>query len=133
MTYLTFTNTQHQKAILLQCNLKTMELVPLVKNNLVHYQMWKDVHALTLSLGQIICGQPPQKLSNDDSEITTEYVFPVPLKQYDSGSLTLENLDHLFDELQDKGCSRIVLAIVSDDGAVVYYTIYRGLHKPKKN
>ncbi|AMD20889.1 HDR147Wp [Eremothecium sinecaudum] len=108
-------------------------LVRLVRDNLVYYHLWTNVKALPIRAGHVLGGLPPSQLSNDDSEITTEYVYPVQLKQYKSGNLTLQLLDEIFVDLQDVSCKRIILGIVNDDGTVVYYTVYKGLHKPKKN
>ncbi|CEP62791.1 Sen15p LALA0_S06e03928g [Lachancea lanzarotensis] len=107
----------------------------LVTSNLTHQQLWDAVkaHKLSNSVNSdiwVVNGCPPHKLSNDDVELTNEWILPVELQQYDRGSLTLELADQIFAELR---CRRIILGIVNDDGTVVYYFMYKGLHKPKKN
>lgn len=104
-----------------------------VRDNLVYYHSWQDVVSIPLLEGFILSGRPAAKLSNDDAEIQTEYIYPIELKQYNKGSLTLRMLDELFETLKDFASKRILLGIVSDDGTIVYYTVYKGLQKPKKN
>ncbi|SCU83115.1 LAME_0C04016g1_1 [Lachancea meyersii CBS 8951] len=108
------------------------ELVELVKTNLSHQQLWDSVRSFKLSNSDtwMVNGLPPHKLSNDDEELETEWILPVELQQYNSGNMTLEMADQFFAELK---CRRIILGIVNDDGTVVYYFMYKGLHKPKKN
>ncbi|AAS52055.1 ADR135Wp [Eremothecium gossypii ATCC 10895] len=107
-------------------------LTALVRNNLVHYQQWSDVEVVPLRDREALRGRPAQKLSNDDEEIGVEYVLPVELSQYRSSGVTLEALDKVFSQLP-ASCKRVVLAISSDDGTVVYYTVYQGLQRPRKN
>ncbi|SCU79521.1 LAFA_0B03686g1_1 [Lachancea sp. 'fantastica'] len=104
----------------------------LVTTNLAHQQLWDAVQAKKLSNLDIwvVNGVPPHKLSNDDLELGNEWFLPLELQQYSRGSLTLELADQIFAELK---CRRIILGIVNDDGTVVYYFMYKGLHKPKKN
>lgn len=107
-------------------------IVKLVRNNLVHQQLWNDVQEIKLSEIDlwVMRGMPPHKLSNDDPSLEAEYILPVELSQYNPGELTLKIMSQIFAEL---GCKRITLGIANDDGTVVYYFIYKGLHKPKKN
>lgn len=116
------------------------EIVTLVKNNLAHYQLWTDVKVSDQAINwrghtlRLITGRPSQKLSHDDEdEIATEYVLPVEMSQYKDGYVTLECLDKVFDQLCPLRAKRVTLAIVNDDGTVVFYFIYKGLHKPKRN
>ncbi|AGO11900.1 AaceriADR135Wp [[Ashbya] aceris (nom. inval.)] len=108
------------------------DLTALVRNNLVHYQQWSGVEVVPLGDREALCGRPAQKLSNDDDEIGVEYVLPLQLSQYRSSGVTLEALDKVFNQLP-ASCKRVVLAISSDDGTVVYYTVYQGLRRPRKN
>ncbi|SCU85722.1 LADA_0D09230g1_1 [Lachancea dasiensis] len=108
-------------------------ILDLVKTNLAQQQLWDSVEILKLDVpGEcwVVSGMPPHKLSNDDKELEREWILPVDLQQYRSGNLTLEIADGVFTTL---GCRRIVLGIANDDGTVVYYFMYKGLHKPKKN
>lgn len=117
-------------------------IVTLVRNNLLHYQLWNEVHVSDETLLwkdrkiKLISGKPPSKLSNDDENegvINTEYVLPVEMSQYKVGYLTLECLDTVFNMLCDPAAKRLTLAIVNSDGTVVFYFVYKGIHKPKRN
>ncbi|SCU90210.1 LAMI_0E01090g1_1 [Lachancea mirantina] len=107
-------------------------LIRLVSTNLAFEQLWDNVRETQLTNLNcwILTGRPAHKLSNDDDDICDEWVLPVELLQYRCGRLTLEILDTVFHSVKSE---RITLAIVSDDGTIVYYFIYKGLHKPKKN
>ncbi|SCU96403.1 LANO_0E13410g1_1 [Lachancea nothofagi CBS 11611] len=107
-------------------------IVSLVKANLAQQQLWDFVEESQLNDldAWVISGVPPHKLSNDDKDLEREWILPVDLKQYSASDLTLEIADKLFAELI---CRRIILGIANDDGTVVYYFMYKGLHKPKKN
>lgn len=115
--------------------LNNTNLTSLVRKNLVHYQLWTSVVESVVADTAVLCGLPPNKLSNDDEQLTEEYVLPVELSQYNSDrhGLTLHALDEVFNGIQDPTVKRITLAIVSDDGTVVYYFVYRGLYRPKRN
>ncbi|SCW03903.1 LAFE_0H01574g1_1 [Lachancea fermentati] len=108
------------------------EIISLVRNNLVHQQLWTDVdqHELVADQLYVFSGLPPNKLSNDDELLCKEWVIPVELSQYRPGLLTLEVLQSIFDKIK---CKRLTLGITNDDGTVVYYFVYKGLHKPKQN
>ncbi|CAR21541.1 Sen15p [Lachancea thermotolerans CBS 6340] len=107
-------------------------IIKLVRNNLVHQQLWDDVEEAKLedTDAWVLRGLPPHKLSNDDPQLDHEWILPIELSQYKPGKLTLELMDKIFSELK---CRRVTLGIVNDDGTVVYYFIYKGLHKPKRN
>lgn len=117
-------------------------IVTLVRNNLLHYQLWNDVHVRDQKLlwkgrtFQVITGRPSHKLSNDgdyEDDIHLEYVLPVEMSDYKNSDFTLECLDEVFTKLCDTECKRLTLAIVNNDGTVVFYFIYKGIHKPKRN
>lgn len=114
----------------------------MVRDNLLLFQLWKDVTILEKSIIfnskkiTLVTGIPPNRLSNDDIEnetIEREYLLPVSMTQYKEEYITMECLDRVFKELCPEGTSRIILAIVNTDGTIVFYFIYNGLHKPRKN
>lgn len=111
----------------------------LVKDNLSYFQYWTDVQLEDKILPwkgtdlRLVSGIPPNKLSNDDPEIQKEYILPVNMTQHKEEFITLECLDLVFEKLCDKDTKRIILGIVNSDGTIVYYFIYNGIHKPKKN
>lgn len=111
----------------------------LVKDNLSYFQYWTDVQLEDKILPwkgtdlRLVSGTPPNKLSNDDPEIQKEYILPVNMTQHKEEFITLECLDLVFEKLCDKDTKRIILGIVNSDGTIVYYFIYNGIHKPKKN
>lgn len=100
--------------------------------NLLYQQLWNDVKVIEFENQKVVCGVPSHKLSNDDETISTEYVYPVLMKQYQSSQFKVRHLKDIFNKLPS-AVRRITLAIVSDDGTIVYYFIYKGLQKPKKN
>lgn len=115
-------------------------IVRLVRDNLAYCQLWTDVSVGDQALAwrdqtlRLISGRPTQKLSHDDDEeIHSEHVLPVEMSQYKKGYLTLECLDEIFSRLCPASARRLTLAIVSDDGTVAFYYVYKGLHKPKRN
>ncbi|CAI1632200.1 hypothetical protein SEUBUCD646_0M01980 [Saccharomyces eubayanus] len=127
----------------------TTDIISLVKNNLLYFQMWTEVELLqdvlpwkenTLSL---LKGRPPHKLSNDTEDTVgdhgmspvqqTEFILPINMSQYKENFLTLECLSQVFTQLCDSVTERILLAIINDDGTIVYYFVYKGVRKPKRN
>ncbi|CCH59893.1 hypothetical protein TBLA_0C00770 [Henningerozyma blattae CBS 6284] len=101
------------------------EKLELVRNNLVHYQQWEDVRVSPASFQwegeniQLIIGKP----SNSERE---ECVLPVEYSQYQESLLTTNLIDATFTNLVSEEFERIVLAIIGDDGTVVFYYITRG-------
>ncbi|QLL34204.1 hypothetical protein HG536_0G00610 [Torulaspora globosa] len=115
-------------------------IVRLVRDNLAYCQFWTELCVCDRTLAwrdqtlHLISGRPTQKLSHDgDEEIHTEYVLPVEMSQYKKGYVTLECLDKVFCQMCPPSASRLTLAIVSNDGTVAFYYVYKGLHKPKRN
>ncbi|KAL3232772.1 tRNA-splicing endonuclease subunit SEN15 [Nakaseomyces bracarensis] len=119
-----------------------------VRQNLVHFHQWTSVELVPRSLPwkndrliQVLTGRPPNKLSNDDQEEEIngqnrplmEHILPVEMSQYKEGYLTLECMDKIFNELCPNDLNRILLAIVNDDGTVLYYFAHKGIYKPKRN
>ncbi|QLQ80121.1 hypothetical protein HG537_0D01210 [Torulaspora globosa] len=113
-------------------------IVRLVKDNLAYCQFWTNLCVWDRTMSwrdetvYVISGRPSQKLSHDDEDIHEEYVVPVEMSQYKKGYVTLECLDKVF-EMCPATATRLTLAIVSDDGTVAFYYVYKGLHKPKRN
>lgn len=119
-----------------------------VRQNLVHFHQWNTVELTPNSLPwkndrliQVLTGRPPNKLSNDDQEQEVdgrkipqiEYILPVEMSQYKEGYLTIECMDQVFEKLCPSDLNRILLAIVNDDGTVLYYFAHKGIYKPKRN
>ncbi|GAV54316.1 hypothetical protein ZYGR_0AL00480 [Zygosaccharomyces rouxii] len=116
----------------------------LVWNNLAYAQLWEHLRARDEQVEwqdqtlRIIEGKPPHKLSNDDDgreehESGIEYVLPIEMSQYKAGKLTFKCLDLIFDQLCPPDVKRITLALANSDGTVMFYFVYKGIHKPKRN
>ncbi|KAH3675433.1 hypothetical protein WICMUC_002722 [Wickerhamomyces mucosus] len=104
-----------------------------VKQNLLHYNLWSDISEIKLPNYTLIQGKPKEPLSSA-AESHNEYEIIYPIKLTDS--LTPKQLNQIFEELKlEKGnrLPKIICAILNDDGTIVYYNIYNGLIKPKKN
>ncbi|CCC71630.1 hypothetical protein NCAS_0H03200 [Naumovozyma castellii] len=124
---------------------KRHELEELVKNNLLHFQLWSNVQVQNEYIPwkgmelRLLTGKPSQKLSNDDENLgtdgtlMTEYILPINMSQYKTEFITIQCLDMIFEKLCPEYVKRLVLAIVSDDGTTVFYFAYKGIHKPKRN
>lgn len=128
----------------------------MVRDSLVHFHSWTDVRLGEKSLKwegsdiRLLSGTPPHRLSNDDNDTTApgsssggvesnntesalEYILPVSMTQYKNEHITLECMDLIFEKLCDATTKRLVMAIINDDGTIVFYFIYKGIHKPRKN
>lgn len=113
-----------------------------VRTNLVHFQNWSDVRICDDELQwrgrtiKLLSGVPQTPLANGnvdpDGNPIREYLLPVNLAQYKSDFITIECLDLIFDTLCEPDTKRIILSIVNDDGTIVFYFLYKGVHKPKK-
>ncbi|CAI4049506.1 hypothetical protein SUVZ_13G1940 [Saccharomyces uvarum] len=127
----------------------TTDIISLVKNNLLYFQMWTEVELLQDVLPwkgnnlNLLKGRPPHKLSNDAEDTggdkgpspiqQPEFILPINMSQYKENFLTLECLSRIFTQLGDSTTERILLAIINDDGTIVYYFVYKGVRKPKRN
>ncbi|CAI4670402.1 BHH_G0040920.mRNA.1.CDS.1 [Saccharomyces cerevisiae] len=126
----------------------TTDIISLVKNNLLYFQMWTEVEILQDDLSwkgnslRLLRGRPPHKLSNDvdtehenslSSPRPLEFILPINMSQYKENFLTLECLSQTFTHLCNPSTERILLAIINDDGTIVYYFVYKGVRKPKRN
>lgn len=124
------------------------DILSLVKNNLLYFQMWTEMEVLPDVLPwkgnrlNLLRGRPPHKLSNDTdtedensspSAQPTEFILPISMSQYRENFLTLECLSKVFTHLRSPSTERVLLAIINDDGTIVYYFIYKGVRKPKRN
>lgn len=109
-------------------------LCDLVFVDLVHHHLWTETELVKLGDFSIVCGRPSQQLSNDDEahSDSKEFVYPILMSQYASSRFSMSHLDHIFSHLP-QDAKRLTLGIVNDDGTIVYYFIYKGLRKPKKN
>ncbi|CAI4718335.1 AGA_1a_G0042790.mRNA.1.CDS.1 [Saccharomyces cerevisiae] len=128
--------------------METTDIISLVKNNLLYFQMWTEVEILQDDLSwkgnslRLLRGRPPHKLSNDvdieqenslSSPRPLEFILPINMSQYKENFLTLECLSQTFTHLCSPSTERILLAIINDDGTIVYYFVYKGVRKPKRN
>lgn len=112
-----------------------------VRTNLVHLQGWRDVEVQREGfmwhgrLLRLLCGHRPASVASPEGEASSdiEYILPVSLAQHSAEPVTIECLDRIFAELCGPDTSRILVAIVSDDGTIVFYFLHKGIHKPKKN
>ena len=126
----------------------TTDIISLVKNNLLYFQMWTEVEILQDDLSwkgnslRLLRGRPPHKLNNDvdteqenslSSPRPLEFILPINMSQYKENFLTLECLSQTFTHLCSPSTERILLAIINDDGTIVYYFVYKGVRKPKRN
>lgn len=119
---------------------KSLELA--VRTNLVHFQNWSDVTICNDEFQwrertiKLLSGIPQTPLTSDNSDSdgspVREYLLPVHLAQYKSDFITIECLDLIFEKLCKPDTKRIILSIVNDDGTIVFYFVYKGIHKPKK-
>ncbi|CAG98961.1 Sen15p [Kluyveromyces lactis] len=120
-------------------------LCDVVYTNLVYQQLWTETEIINFEDVPIVCGKPSHRLTNDDNDNDAdasnsedipsdgkEYVYPILMHQYKNSGFSMKSLDHIFSRLPDM-IKRLTLGIVNDDGTVVYYFIYKGLRKPKKN
>ncbi|BAO41475.1 tRNA-splicing endonuclease subunit SEN15 [Kluyveromyces marxianus] len=109
-----------------------------VYKNLLYQQLWTEVEVKRYGEVDIVCGKPSHRLTNDDADDEDmllegkEYVYPLQMHQYKGSGLTIEVLGRLFSQLPEK-LKRLTLGIVNDDGTIVYYFVYKGVRKPKKN
>ncbi|CDO96538.1 unnamed protein product [Kluyveromyces dobzhanskii CBS 2104] len=115
-----------------------------VFTNLVYQQLWTETKIVDFGDVSVVCGIPSHKLTNDQNDTETEgdgqastatekhFVYPILMHQYKNSGLTMNTIDHVFSQLPNT-LKRLTLGIVNDDGTIVYYFIYKGLRKPKKN
>lgn len=98
-----------------------------VATNLVHQQLWTGVSDFERGGFQFCVGLPPEKLHPDDTlPLKPETVLVTRTK----GQWSVAEWSKVFGLI---GAHRIVMAMVTEDSAVVYYLVYKGLQVPRKN
>ncbi|KAG5355863.1 tRNA-splicing endonuclease subunit SEN15 [Yarrowia sp. B02] len=103
-----------------------------IKTNLVHQHLWTDVVIHNTALTDLVHGTPPKTLHPDDPEIRSEWL--VPARSNDDW--TIKQWDECFkaaEGVAGKDVDRMLMAIVDNDSTIVYYFVYKGLVKPRKN
>lgn len=108
-------------------------LIDQVITNLVHYNSWTEVQAHVLESSTILSGVPPSKLDLSDEDNAREWIIPssIALKP----ELSLEEIEGWFEAIRklNERPKRVTIAMVNDDGTVVYYFIHDGVVKPRQN
>lgn len=109
------------------------KLIDQVTTNLVHYNSWTEVKPHSFSSGTILTGFPPSKLDSSDEDNVKEWV--VPTSMVSNSELSLSEIDGWFEAiaLVESRPKRVTIAMVNDDGTVVYYFIHDGVVKPRQN
>lgn len=110
-----------------------MDLAAQVETNLVHYNLWTDVKVFRRDGPfSVLQGQPPSKLGEQDAEAQPEWVVP---KSMQDSRASVAEIASWFDYVATLGArpKRITMAIVNDDGTVVYYFVHDGVAKPRQN
>lgn len=109
-----------------------MDLAAQVETNLVHYTLWTNVQVFRNNGLAILRGLPPSKLADLDPENLQEWVVP---KAMHEAMCSMEEISLWFNRVAeiDLRPKRITLAIVNDDGTVVYYFVHDGVTKPRQN
>ena len=109
-----------------------MDLAAQVETNLVHYTLWTNVQVFRNNGLAILRGLPPSKLADLDPENLQEWVVP---KAMHEAKCSMGEISLWFDRVAeiDLRPKRITLAIVNDDGTVVYYFVHDGVTKPRQN
>ena len=127
----------------------------MVRTNLVQFQLWLNVSIEDRWLDwqgskiRLLKGIPPHNLSNDkensndeNTELMSddkiwhrkpEFILPLSITQYRNEYITIECLELIFTKLCYQNTERIILALISDDGTIMFYFMYKGIHKPKNN
>ncbi|AQZ11146.1 SEN15 (YMR059W) [Zygosaccharomyces parabailii] len=114
----------------------------LVWHNLAYCQLWDEIRARDETVPwqdhtlRLLEGRPHHKLSNDvknGNPDGLEYVLPIEMSQYKAGIVTFQCLDQAFEKLCPPNVKRLTLAMANSDGTVMFYFVYKGIHKPKRN
>ncbi|KAH3683330.1 hypothetical protein WICPIJ_005697 [Wickerhamomyces pijperi] len=126
-------------------------LVSQVKQNLSFYNLWSDITEIQTTSFTFLQGKPKDPLTvqstidsttdgisseltkeQEQGQIPYELVYPIRL----DSKLSPRDIHQLFKELEDfKGfkIEKIIAGILNDDSTIVYYNIYNGLVKPRRN
>lgn len=105
--------------------------VELVRNKLLYELFWHQVseYCSYHSDGHEIIVLKAR--THEDSP--EEYILPYVRSQSSKPFLTLEYLDELFESHLPTDVKKCIIAIISDDGTTVFYNMYKGIGKPRKN
>lgn len=111
-------------------------LVETVRTNLIHYNQWNTVSYFTISTDKgpvcILQGTPSAVLPSSD-KIEPEWVVPVlMLSKKTSGTEIAQWFKGIASETGTRP-KRITMAMVNDDGTVLYYFVHDGVVKPRQN
>lgn len=109
-----------------------MDTAQQVKTNLVHYNLWQNVEVHSLDGIHILCGIPPARLDQNDEENQKEWVVPESMNH---DSVSMDVIGGWFDRIAHVTTrpKRVTMAVVNDDGTVVYYFVHDGVVKPRQN
>ncbi len=117
-----------------------------VKHNLTYHHLWSNLSMVDLEDQiTVILGTPPVKTSPSDSstQSSPEWVLPI----HANGVWSVSKTDNVFRKitkyLKESGQSmktlkelrpqKIIMAMINDDGTIVYYIVKDGVAKPRKN
>lgn len=112
-----------------------MDLTELVRTNLVHYNLWLEVEELVVGVGRVrvLRGRPPRDDSSQAHLEAVEFVLPL----LDTQSLTVDEIEGVFagTAAANNGArpAKVIGGIATLDSSVMYYFIWDGLVKPRKN
>lgn len=112
-----------------------MDLAELVRTNLVHHNLWLGVEewAVGVERTKVLRGCPPRGDSSQAHLEPVEFVLPLS----DAQSLTVGEIDSVFAGVAaaNNGTrpAKVIGGIATLDSSVMYYFIWDGLVKPRKN
>lgn len=102
-----------------------------IQTNLTHFHLWNDLSQIDVETDRgtvkIVKGTPPEKLLSEDTEAKEEYILPSATED----KWTIRQWNQVFTKLNNP--KRMLMAMVTNDGTIVYYFVNNGLAKPKKN
>ncbi|CAH2351458.1 tRNA-splicing endonuclease subunit Sen15p [[Candida] railenensis] len=107
-----------------------MTLIKKVKENLIHYNLWKSVQEHD---SKVLSGFPPSKLIIDDEDNQEEWVVPKLMTDKDFSIEEIESWFVQIEKISTKRPARITIGLVNDDATIVYYFIHDGIVKPRQN
>lgn len=122
-------------------------LVNQIKHNLSFYNLWTDITEIKTADFALLQGIPKDPLTEQTTVDSTkdtatessgnknhphEIVYPIKIDD----KLTPKQIHKLFEQAgKAKGfkVEKIIAGILNDDSTIVYYNIYNGLVKPRRN
>lgn len=111
-------------------------LADTVKTNLIHYNQWTTVTDLHISTDKgplvLLRGKPPVVLPSTE-EIGLEWVVPILMLAKKTSAAEIELWFQGIALESGNRPKRITMAMVNDDGTVVYYFVHDGVVKPRQN